>query len=88
MFIWSNFGIIGHLSKKFKQIEIVVVSGVYRMILLCSVSVLRVLVCVQKERSPALKMPLKELNGYMRFVVERLKEKVWHGNVSAVNMFL
>ena len=32
--------------------------------------------CVQRERSPELKMPSKELNRYMSFVIERLKEKV------------
>jgi len=34
---------------------------------------------MQKERSPALKMPSKELNRYLSFVIERLKEKVCDG---------
>ena len=32
--------------------------------------------CFQKERSPELKMPSKELKRYLGFVIERLKEKV------------
>lgn len=32
--------------------------------------------CAQKERSSELKIPSKELNHYMGFVIERMKEKV------------
>jgi len=35
--------------------------------------------CLQQERSLTLKMPSKELNRYMGFVIERLKEKVCAG---------
>jgi len=38
-------------------------------------------IVMQKEQSPELKMSSKELNGYMSFVIERLKEKVWQVTV-------
>jgi len=46
----------------------------------CFVIGITILVCAafraQKERSPELKIPSKELNRYMGFVIERMKEKV------------